>query len=83
MELKKVIINVKPKMKYDSYSGEFIVFDGLNKGGAIMSDHDPLLVVEKFKHATRMCCVIRSMLEFNEHMGAVNHNNVYVPMFID
>ena len=74
--MKKVIIKVKPETYRDD-DGIYTIFDGNNKGGAIMSSNDPFEAMRKFKEATHLAYAVRTLIEMKN-----NGKIFYIPEFI-
>lgn len=61
--MKKVIVEIKPIIIIEN--GNCTIFDSRNKGGAIISDYDPFVAMEKFKEATNLSFAVRNLLNFH------------------
>lgn len=73
--MKKVIIKITPTIFKDEY-GNYTIFDGNSKGGAIVSDLNPFVAMEKFKEATILAFAVRNLLAMGKSM------NWHIPEFI-
>jgi hypothetical protein len=62
--MEKVIVEIKPMIIVDE-DGRHTIFDPKNKGGAIVSDVDPFVAMEKFKEATYLAFAVWNLLNFN------------------
>lgn len=78
MKYKKVIIKVIPTTLRDD-EGNYTIFDSNNKGGAIISDMDPLRAMGKFKEATHLCMAVMTLMEKLE--TKYKTDNFYVAEF--
>jgi len=74
----KTIIKIKPII-FESEDG-YTIFDSNCKGGAIISDKDKTVAMEKFKEASHLACAVKSLMEFKIEKGI--ENNFYIPEFI-
>lgn len=75
----KEIIKIKAKVIKDE-EGNFTIFDEISKGGAIVSNKDPLIAMENFKEATHLSLAVRTLLGFKINEG--KNNKFYVAEFI-
>jgi len=59
------MIKVIPKTLRDD-EGNYTIYDGNNKGGAIISDKDPFEAMKKFKEGMQLCVAVRNLMEMKE-----------------
>lgn len=59
--------------------GNFTIYDESKNSGAIISNKDPFIAMEKFKEATNLCLAVKTLLDFEIGMG--DRNNIYIPEF--
>lgn len=72
--MKKIIVEIKPITIRDE-DGNYTIFDSRNKGGAIISDCDPFVAMEKFKEGTILAWAVKNLMNFPQ-------KEWYVPNFI-
>jgi hypothetical protein len=75
----KVIIDIKPIMVKNE-DNKYTIFDTLNKGGAIVSNMDPLIAMENFKEGTNLGLAVKTLMQYKEEKGL--DNNFYIANFI-
>jgi hypothetical protein len=64
-EMERVIIKVEPVTLRDD-EGNYTIYDGNNKGGAIISDKDSFEAMKRFKEAMQLCVAVRTLIEMKE-----------------